>query len=104
MQLVIFLLAWNNSFAGSTLEVLGLILPKPTNGQWAIIGGTGTFANAHGLIKFREVPSTVSRITDVVRELDIHIFYTPETSANVRTFTTSDLYIYFSSKCLLTLC
>ncbi|KAF8720496.1 hypothetical protein HU200_023742 [Digitaria exilis] len=64
------------------------------------MGGTGTFANAHGIIKYRDVPSTVSSITDIVRELDIHIFYTPETSAEVRPFTTSDLYIYFSSKCL----
>ncbi|KAF8722789.1 hypothetical protein HU200_021914 [Digitaria exilis] len=90
----------DSSFAGSTLEVLGLILPKPNNGQWSIMGGTGTFANAHGIIKYRDVPSTVSSITDIVRELDIHIFYTLETSAEVRPFTTSDLYIYFSSKCL----
>ncbi|CAN6299471.1 unnamed protein product [Urochloa humidicola] len=72
------------SFAGSTLEVLGLILPKPTRGQWSIMGGTGVFTNAHGTIKYTDVQSTVSSITDNVRELDIHIFYTPETSAEVK--------------------
>uniref|UniRef100_K4AL90 Uncharacterized protein n=1 Tax=Setaria italica TaxID=4555 RepID=K4AL90_SETIT len=33
--------------------------------------------NAHGTINYKDVQSTVSSITDVVRELDIHIFYTP---------------------------
>ncbi|RLN43063.1 benzothiadiazole-induced protein-like [Panicum miliaceum] len=70
----------DSSFAGSTLEVLGLIRPKPTRGQWSIVGGTGAFTNAHGTIKYTDVQSTVSSITDNVRELDIHIFYAPETS------------------------
>ncbi|KAJ1295776.1 hypothetical protein BS78_01G248300, partial [Paspalum vaginatum] len=65
-------------FPGSTLEVLGVIASG--TGQWSIMGGTGAFTNAHGIINFKSVPSTVSSITDNVRELDIHIFYTPETS------------------------
>ncbi|KAG2538184.1 hypothetical protein PVAP13_9NG312642 [Panicum virgatum] len=54
-------------FAGSTLEVLGLIRPRPTR-----------------VINYKDVQSTVSGIIDNVRELDIHIFYTPETSAEVK--------------------
>ncbi|OEL31247.1 hypothetical protein BAE44_0007734 [Dichanthelium oligosanthes] len=69
-----------NSFAGSTLEVLGITLPQPSSGQWSIMGGTGAFTNAHGNIKYKDVQSTMSSITDVVKELDIHIFYTPEIS------------------------
>lgn len=65
-----------NSFAGSTLEVLGRITPPETTGQWAIMGGTGSFANAHGTIKFTVVQSTATGITDIVKELDIHVIYT----------------------------
>ncbi|XP_066341974.1 pterocarpan synthase 1-like [Miscanthus floridulus] len=71
----------DNSFAGSTLEVLGITLPpRPSGGQWSIMDGTGTFTNAHGNIKYNDVQSTESSITDVVKELNIHIFYTPEIS------------------------
>ncbi|CAD6212558.1 unnamed protein product [Miscanthus lutarioriparius] len=71
----------DSSFAGSTLEVLGITLPpRPSGGQWSIMGGTGTFTNAHGNIKYNDVQSTESSITDVVKELDIDIFYTPEIS------------------------
>jgi hypothetical protein len=49
------------------------------------MGGTGVFTNAHGTIKYRDVQSTDSSITDNVRELDIHIFYTPETATEVST-------------------
>ncbi len=69
------LCVWN-SFAGSTIEVSGLLGVKP-NGQWSITGGTGTFASAHGTIKFTN--SQRSTATDDIRELDIHVFHTPET-------------------------
>lgn len=53
------------------------------DGEWSIIGGTQAFYNARGYIKYKEVVSTVgSIITDIVRELDVHIF-TPETSTAV---------------------
>lgn len=69
-----------NRFAGSTIQVLGML-----NGEWSIIGGTGAFYNARGYIKYKEVPSTIiSNITDIVRELDVHIF-TRETSTVVST-------------------
>ncbi|RCV37547.1 hypothetical protein SETIT_8G072400v2 [Setaria italica] len=65
----------DSRFAGSTIQVLGML-----NGEWSIIGGTGAFYNARGYIKYKEVPSTIiSNITDIVRELDVHIF-TRETS------------------------
>uniref|UniRef100_A0A0E0IAL2 Dirigent protein n=1 Tax=Oryza nivara TaxID=4536 RepID=A0A0E0IAL2_ORYNI len=62
-------------FAGSTIEVSGLLGVKP-NGQWSITGGTGTFASAHGTIKFTNSQSSTA--TDDIRELDIHVFHTPE--------------------------
>lgn len=43
---------------------------------WAIVGGTGQFANAHGTIKlgiFRETN------VETYVQLDIHVFSTPET-------------------------
>jgi len=53
------------------------------DGEWSIIGGTQAFYNACGYIKYKEVVRTVgSIITDIVRELDVHIF-TPETSTAV---------------------
>ncbi|EAZ06679.1 hypothetical protein OsI_28925 [Oryza sativa Indica Group] len=65
----------DGSFAGSTIEVSGLLGVKP-NGQWSITGGTGTFASAHGTIKFMNSQSSTA--TDDIRELDIHVFHTPE--------------------------
>ncbi|CAL4994821.1 unnamed protein product [Urochloa decumbens] len=59
-------------FAGSTLHVLGL---SNSQGQWFITGGTGTFTNAHGTVKF----STSVGSAEIIHELDIHVFYTPET-------------------------
>nr|TKV93934.1 hypothetical protein SEVIR_9G262500v2 [Setaria viridis] len=85
-HLLYLLSATRNTFVHGTvlqgphLEVLGLINPPYLTGDqcsWAIMGGTGVFTNAHGTINYKDVQSTVSSITDVVRELDIHIFYTP---------------------------
>lgn len=68
-----------NSFAGSTLEVSGIMEVKP-NGQWSVTGGTAAFASAHGTIKFTNSPSSTA--TDAIRELDIHVFHTPETAVS----------------------
>ncbi|PVH34165.1 hypothetical protein PAHAL_8G160700 [Panicum hallii] len=67
----------DDRFAGSTIQVLGML-----DGEWSIIGGTQAFYNARGYIKYKEIPSTMSSITDIVRELDVHIF-TPDTSTAV---------------------
>ncbi|CAL4980483.1 unnamed protein product [Urochloa decumbens] len=61
-------------FAGSTLQVLGLLDILVKQGELVIIGGTGAFSTAHGTIRYKEVQSTRSNITDVVRELEVHIF------------------------------
>lgn len=45
------------------------------------MGGTGVFTNAHGNVKFTY--SNNSTATDVIREVDIHVFYTPETQRTV---------------------
>ncbi|EEE68550.1 hypothetical protein OsJ_27024 [Oryza sativa Japonica Group] len=70
-----WLTPWCSAMAGSTIEVFGLFGVKP-NGQWSITGGTGTFASAHGTIKFTNSQSSTA--TDDIRELDIHVFHTPE--------------------------
>jgi hypothetical protein len=69
----------NGRFAGSTLEVLGLT-GNPTD-ELSITGGTGVLTNAHGTAKFTSSQSSTS--TDAIREVDIHVFYTPETPTTV---------------------
>uniref|UniRef100_A0A453QS79 Dirigent protein n=1 Tax=Aegilops tauschii subsp. strangulata TaxID=200361 RepID=A0A453QS79_AEGTS len=61
-------------FAGSTLQVMGT-LTEQSDGQWSVIGGTGEFTKAHGTIKYKMDPA--SNIEDGIRELDIHLIYTP---------------------------
>uniref|UniRef100_K3ZL30 Dirigent protein n=1 Tax=Setaria italica TaxID=4555 RepID=K3ZL30_SETIT len=51
----------DDRFAGSTIQVLGML-----DGEWSIIGDTRAFYNARGYIKYKEVPSTISSITDIV--------------------------------------
>jgi len=65
----------DGSSAGSTLVVSGITEDKP-EGQWSITGGTVAFASAHGTIKF--INSESSTATDCIKELDIHVFHTPE--------------------------
>ena len=43
--------------------------------EWAIVGGTGQFANAHGTIKLNIVKETN---VETYIQLDIHAFFTPE--------------------------
>ncbi|KAJ3709107.1 hypothetical protein LUZ61_012812 [Rhynchospora tenuis] len=46
----------NEGFEGSTLEVKGVDV---NNGEWGIVGGTGKFSKAHGIIykkKVQDVP------------------------------------------------
>ncbi|KAF6983892.1 LOW QUALITY PROTEIN: hypothetical protein CFC21_001983 [Triticum aestivum] len=57
-------------FSGSTLQVMGL---TPSDGQWAISGGTGEFALAHGIIKQKVVQGNAD---ENVKELHVHAFYT----------------------------
>ncbi|KAL6883530.1 hypothetical protein ACP4OV_010944 [Aristida adscensionis] len=68
-------------FAGSTLQVLGIIDGSAT-GEWSIMGGTGAFANAHGTIKYKQSSGIVPSIVETLRELDIQVF-TPESFAAV---------------------
>ncbi|KAL6622982.1 hypothetical protein ACP70R_019063 [Stipagrostis hirtigluma subsp. patula] len=59
------------SFDGSTLQVMG---PVVEEGEWSIVGGTGEFTLAQGVIykRFHE-----QRSEGNIMELDIHAFYTP---------------------------
>ncbi|KAF3328603.1 jasmonate-induced protein [Carex littledalei] len=56
-------------FKGSTLQVMG---PVVEGGEWAIVGGTGEFPMARGVIykKFHEQKKDGN-----IMELDIHAFY-----------------------------
>ncbi|KAF7090985.1 hypothetical protein CFC21_093655 [Triticum aestivum] len=58
-------------FGGSTLAVMGQYLSE---GEMAIMGGTGEFAMARGVIKFRTVKNTAH---ESYKQLDIHTFYVP---------------------------
>lgn len=58
-------------FSGSTLAVMGQYLSE---GEMAIMGGTGEFAMARGVIKFRTVKNTAH---ESYKQLDIHTFYVP---------------------------
>jgi hypothetical protein len=59
-----------------------------TNGQeWAIVGGTGEFTQAQGVIYHKLSRSIKSG--DLVHELDVHAFYTPMKRQKVRNTTHS---------------
>jgi hypothetical protein len=49
-------------------------------GEWSIVGGTGEFTNARGNIKYRAIKK---EDVEWIRELDIQVFYTPNTPSDV---------------------
>lgn len=51
------------------LSVMGFV---PLDGEWSIVGGTGSFAGARGTIKHNIVPFSPEQN---VYELHIHAFY-----------------------------
>lgn len=59
-------------FKGSTLQVMGTVVEK---GEWAIVGGTGEFTLARGII-YKPRAEYINQVGDVI-QLDIHCFYTP---------------------------
>ncbi|KAJ3700505.1 hypothetical protein LUZ61_004210 [Rhynchospora tenuis] len=56
----------------STLQVMGT---EVLWGDWAIVGGTGEFTLAEGVIYKRKVQGI--KDTGDIMEVDIHAFYTP---------------------------
>ncbi|KAJ1704324.1 hypothetical protein LUZ63_004103 [Rhynchospora breviuscula] len=78
---------WDNSFsivfekgrfkANTSLQVMG---PVVENGEWAIVGGTGEFALARGVISKKLIQQ---KRHGNVMELDIHAFYSPGISWNL---------------------
>ncbi|KAF6998556.1 hypothetical protein CFC21_014671 [Triticum aestivum] len=58
-------------FKGSTLQVMGTVVAE---GEWAILGGTGEFALARGVI-YKTYSKYINQVGDVI-ELDIHCLYT----------------------------
>jgi hypothetical protein len=47
------------------------------DGQMAVVGGTGEFVSAHGVIKYKKVRSIAS--VESYREFNISAFYAPTT-------------------------
>ncbi|XP_037468975.1 dirigent protein 5-like [Triticum dicoccoides] len=60
-------------FAGSTLQVMG-ITAGLESGQWSIVGGTGHFIMAQGIISFTNHPA--STFEDGIKELNIRVRFT----------------------------
>jgi hypothetical protein len=68
-----------------------------TNGQeWAIVGGTGEFTQAQGVIYHKLSRSIKSG--DFVHELDVHAFYTPMKRQKVRNTIHSDAPVIICSR------
>ncbi|XP_078149634.1 pterocarpan synthase 1-like [Carex rostrata] len=59
----------DDRFKGSSLQVMG---PVVEQGEWAIVGGTGQFRMAQGII-FKKVLE--AKADGNILELDIHAFY-----------------------------
>lgn len=64
---------WKCRFKGSTLKLLGSYGPGHDD-EWAIVGGTGEFTLAQGVISLRTVQDGNGM---VIRELKFRLFYTP---------------------------
>ncbi|KAF8673553.1 hypothetical protein HU200_048636 [Digitaria exilis] len=62
----------NGRFVGSTLKLLGSF--GQVDGEWAIVGGTGEFTLAQGVISFKKVQDSKDMN---IRELKLRVFYTP---------------------------
>lgn len=60
-----------NSFAGSTLQVMGV----SSVGEWSIVGGTGKLAFARGTIKYETVLNVPN--VEYYQKLSIYALYTP---------------------------
>ncbi|EAZ20385.1 dirigent protein 2-like [Oryza sativa Japonica Group] len=72
----------DSKYAGSTLQVMGIIEGSEEKvGEWSIVGGTGEFTNARGNIKYRAIKK---EDVEWIRELDIQVFYTPNTPSDVQ--------------------
>ncbi|EES08927.1 dirigent protein 15 [Sorghum bicolor] len=70
---IYFDLIFNNGrFKGSSLKLLGSI--GPAEGEWAIVGGTGEFSLAQGVVAYKKVQDSDGTN---IRELKFRVFYTP---------------------------
>ena len=73
-------------------------LTKEIEGQWSVIGGTGEFTMAQGTIKYKMDLSS-SNSEDGIRELDIHLIYTPNfpQAVSITTIFVSNIFLFFST-------
>lgn len=68
----------HSRFNGSMLQVMGT---TPQDDQWAILGGTGEFVAAEGIVEHKIVLQVDS--TGRIYEIKIHAFYIPMNSSAV---------------------
>jgi hypothetical protein len=66
------ILLWKNSLAGSSLQVMG---QHESSGQWSIMGGTGQFTMARGVIEYKTIQQDDS--SSRTFEVCIYAYYTP---------------------------
>ncbi|KAI4969152.1 hypothetical protein ZWY2020_000066 [Hordeum vulgare] len=64
-------------FAESTLQVMGTL--NDIINKWSIVGGTGEFTRATGIIEFKK--DLASNKEDTIRELSIHILHYPDVAS-----------------------
>jgi hypothetical protein len=81
MIIILCIPTYFSRFNGSTLEVIGNFYAAK-DGQMAIVGGTGEFVSAHGVIKYKKVQQTS---VDTHREFNISAFYDPATVSTSHT-------------------
>ncbi|CAL5011125.1 unnamed protein product [Urochloa decumbens] len=73
---------FQDRFAGSTLQVMGIIDGAEltaNGGEWSIIGGTGKFVKASGIVTVKAIKT---EFVEWVRELNIKVSYAPENSSS----------------------
>jgi hypothetical protein len=82
-------------FKDSSLKVLGHF-EEPIHGEWAILGGTGEFAHAQGVVSFKKILELDNGKTRV-RELEIRAICLSFSSSLSPVYT---VYFFFCSSCI----
>lgn len=60
-------------FKGSSLECIGSHDNGLQDGQYAVVGGTGEFAGANGVVNVKFIERSTVTATGVLRELNIRV-------------------------------
>uniref|UniRef100_A0A0E0FLE1 Dirigent protein n=1 Tax=Oryza nivara TaxID=4536 RepID=A0A0E0FLE1_ORYNI len=76
-------------FNGSMLQVMGT---TPQDDQWAILGGTGEFVAAEGIVEHKIVQVDS---TGRIYEIRIHAFYIPMNSSAKKSYKKCNAQVFF---------